>query len=430
MKDNPKTRIAAAALAALIALTLAACGTGSSSGGSSGSSGAAGDAVTISYAYWDDNMTPAYEAAKKKFEEENSGITVELRQVAFDNYFTKLNTQIESKSAPDVFWLQNIHLPLYAANGALADLSDSLDGSGVDLTGIDDSAFDAFRYDDKLYALPWQVITFGLYYNKDLFDQANVDYPTADWTWEDFRTAAEELTPGDESTFGAVAPLWNYGAYYQTMYSFGADIISSDGKDTDVDSEAGVKAIDFWASMSRDGLSPSLAQITDSSTDQWFQSGKAAMFVTGSWNASVYAESLGDALGIAPIPTEEGQPSGAATTADGVFAGGSHIAEATKWAAFLSGTEGQTILNSTSGAAAGIPVDPAAQSTWLETVPKDASVFVDEIANTRPLPATKNTAAWEADESTLLAPAWNGSASAGDVAAALAQSIRGFLAKE
>lgn len=409
------------ALAAVLAGTLAVA-----TGCAAAAPADEGGDVTISYAYWDSNMTAPYEAAVKQFQQENPHIKVQLRQVAFDNYFTKLNTQISSNSAPDVFWLQNIQFPLYAKNGALADLTPYVSASD-ELAGIPQNALDGYVVDGKTLALPWQSITFGIYYNKALFRAAGVEYPTEDSTWEDIATAAKKLTDPSKGVYGILAPVWNYGAFYQTMYAEGAKVITDGGTDTDFDSAAAIRGLEYWAQLSQDGTSPSVSQLAENNGDynKWFTSGRAAMFSTGSWIASEYSKALGDDLGIIGSPAGKVDTSGYATTADAVSASSAHVAESYKWAEFLSGAEGQKILNSMAGGAAGAPVNAEANDTWLQTVGvPDAKVFVDELAKATPLPATDDTAAWESKEMVTLAPAWQGETSVEEAAKQMAAIIR------
>jgi len=412
----------AAALAATVGVItgVTACAESDSSG-----------SVTISYGYWDTSMTDAFAQAAEAFEDDNPGITIELQQVPFDSYFTKLNTQLQGNSAPDVFWLQNIQFPLYSENDQLADLTDYVADDAASFEGIPASTMDTYVYDGKRYAVPWQVISFGLYYNKKMFADAGVAAPTNDWTWDDVAAAAAGLTDPATGTYGIVAPLWNYGNFYQTMYAFGAKIITDNGTDTDFDSPAAIKGLDFWADIVRKGYSPTLAQIADTNQDQWFQSGQVAMESTGSWNAAIFAGSLGEDLGIVEMPAGTVDTSGAATTANAVAKNSSHVAEAYKWVSYLASPEGQTLLNTAAGASAGAPANASANEAWLKSAgTPDARVFLDEIARTTPLPATRNTAAWENELTETLAPAWNGEASTEAVAKAMAEKIREALRKE
>lgn len=417
-----KTALVSMAVLTTSALALTGC---------SSSDAPADGPVTITYAYWDPNMGDTFQQAADAFTEANPDITVEIRQVPFESYFTKLNTQLESNSAPDVFWLQNIQFPLYAANGALADLTEMQSDSETDLSGVPETAQSAFEWDGKTYAMPWQAITFGLYYNKTIFANAGVAEPTNDWTWDDVASAAAQLTDAEAGVYGIVAPMWNYGNYYQTMYANGADIITDDGTDTDFDSPEAIEGLKFWTDIVAEGYSPTLAQLTDTTQDQWFLSGNVAMESTGSWNASVFTDAMSDNVGIVGSPSGESDVSGAALTANAVAAGSEHPAEAYAWAEFLTSAEGQTIINKAAGGAAGAPVNEEANDAWLEAVGTDsAQVFLDQLPDTKPLPSTKNTAAWENELTPVLSPAWTGEATAEEVAKAMAKVIREKLAAE
>lgn len=418
--------------AGLIALGLVSAAVVGLSGCSSTPSTDDNGPVTISYAYWDPNMTAPYQAAVKAFNEENPDITVELRQVPFDSYFTKLNTQVSSQNAPDVFWLQNIQFPLYASNGALADLSEYAKDSDA-LASIPKSVLDPYVVDGKTLALPWQSITFGLYYNKALFDAAGQAYPTNDWTWDDVATAAKAITDSSAGRFGIVAPAAGYFTYDQTIYGAGAKIITDDGTNTDIDSPAGVEGIKYWADLVTGGYSPSVEQMAENKGDfqGWFTSGKAAMISTGSWNASAFAGLLGDKLGIVEEPSGKVDTSGYATTADAISATSQHIPAAYKWAEYLSSPEGQTLLNSQKGAAAGAPVNPEANDAWLTTVGvPEAQVFVDQVERATLLPSSKDTLAWDSKLPAVMTEAWQGKITAQEAADQSAKIIRDALAAE
>ncbi|MBZ0309811.1 MAG: extracellular solute-binding protein, partial [Anaerolineae bacterium] len=63
---------------------------------------------------------------------------------------------------------------------------------------------DPYRWGENgnLYAGPVNWDTIAIFYNKDMFDAAGLEYPTAEWTWDDFAAAAEALTNADEDVYG------------------------------------------------------------------------------------------------------------------------------------------------------------------------------------------------------------------------------------
>lgn len=420
------TQRAARLTAVFAAAALAASGLAGCTGGGTGSGGP----VKITYGLWAEEFRAPFEDAVAAFEKENPDIDVTLKLTPFNDYFTKLQTEISSKTAPDVFWLQNIHVDLYAKNGALADLSQYRDASDVDLSGIPDSIMKPYEIDGKLSAMPWQALPFGLYYNKALFAAAGVPEPTNDWTWDDVASAAAKLTDSDKGIYGIAAPVWNYGTFYQSMYGFGADVISDDRSDTDFDSPEAQKGVQVWTNLVQKGYSPSVAQTTDTPADSWFSSGKAAMITSGPWVAKSYSEALGaENLGLVAMPTGDVDRSGYATTTSAVSATSAHVAEAYKFAEFLSSDEGQTILSS-SGVAGG-PVNANANQAWIDSIPGiGIENILAELPNARLLPSSDATAVWEDQEANVLTPAYNGDATVADVTKQMAKIIRDALADE
>ena len=73
------------------------------------------------------------------------------------------------------------------------------------------------KFDDKVYGLPAYVDKALTIYNKDLFDKANIPYPTAeDWTWEKFIEIGKKLTDETNGIYVAYNPDW---VHYNYMYA-------------------------------------------------------------------------------------------------------------------------------------------------------------------------------------------------------------------
>ena len=62
-----------------------------------------------------------------------------------------------------------------------------------------------------------------------MFDEAGLEYPTADWTWDDVTEAAKKLTKDDGSQYGlCLRNDNNQAGYYNLIYDNGGYIISDD----------------------------------------------------------------------------------------------------------------------------------------------------------------------------------------------------------
>ena len=141
----------------------------------------------------------------------------------------------------------------------------------------------------KVLGVPALVDNLALVYNKTLFDQAGVPYPTAQWTWNDFRAAAKKLTNPSTKQFGwayvndgSEDTVWRYLAL---LWQAGGDMLTPDNSKAAFDSPAGLKAMTLLYDMANQDHSIYL----DSGNGNYlnlFNAGKIAMLYTGPWDIS------------------------------------------------------------------------------------------------------------------------------------------------
>lgn len=83
---------------------------------------------------------------------------------------------------------------------------------------------DGFRW-----AMPKHVWLGILFYNKDMFDEAGVSYPTSDWTHDDYSAALEQLTKRDSSgnvtQWGGYIPAWSYDRIIPKVLAWGGHAV-------------------------------------------------------------------------------------------------------------------------------------------------------------------------------------------------------------
>ncbi|MCA5011083.1 extracellular solute-binding protein, partial [Clostridioides difficile] len=74
----------------------------------------------------------------------------------------------------------------------------------------------------KQYAVPKDIDTIALWYNKTMFDEAGIPYPDKDWTWDDYAEAAKKLTKADGSQYGfALRPTNDQAGWNNIVYDMG-----------------------------------------------------------------------------------------------------------------------------------------------------------------------------------------------------------------
>ena len=156
----------------------AACGGGSSDSGSGDASGA----ITINI--WDANQQEGIQEICNDWTAQgNPEVKVEV--IDWDNYWTLLEAGASGGELPDVFWMHSDYAQIYMENDVLLDLTEYIEKDGIDLGQYYPDITAIYQSDGKTYALPKDHDTIALLYNKALFDEAGVDYPTYDWTYED-----------------------------------------------------------------------------------------------------------------------------------------------------------------------------------------------------------------------------------------------------
>lgn len=242
--------------------------------------------VTITYANFNASGTQeeTLEQMYEAFHEEYPNITVKIETIGYDDYFTQMQTRVAGGTAPDCFELNIENFAAYANKGVLADLT------GMDVSGYDATALQAFQVDGKQYGVPGNFSNVVLIYNKDLFDQAGLEYPTNDWTWDDALAAAKAIRALDENTFGIYQPL-TFNEFFKVAAQYGGGMLNEDKTAFTINSEANVKAAEMMISkVTESNVQPSDEQMGGMGDWDWFQSGRLGMIPTGIWAFSTFAE--------------------------------------------------------------------------------------------------------------------------------------------
>lgn len=382
-----------------------------------------GEEVVLTYACWDKSQLPVYEELFRKFEEENPGIKVESQLTPWKEYWTKLETSITGSNAPDIFWLNIPRSTDYIINDVILPLDDL----SVEFDKFPKAHIKAYTHDGVLYGMPKDFDTMGLWYNREMFDKAGIDYPTDDWTWEDLESTAEKLTDAENDVYGIVAPLTWQGGYYETIYQAGGWTFSEDGKKSGFDDPNTIKGVQFWADLTLNGISPPVEVIANSSAQALFESEKAAMFIEGSYLAPVlFQESdIKDKIDVARPPKGETWACTSNALAHVISSDTKHPAEAKKLIEYLS-TKEANVHVAESGVV--IPSYEGSQDAWVKAFPdKNAQIFIDMVEYAVPLPNALNSSAAIEIEGDILARAWNGEITVEEACKEIAQKANEIL---
>lgn len=308
-------------------IVLSACGggggnKGNSQGGANQSespaanNGASEDQVTIKFLNISQYVdTPEYKAFVERFESEYPHIKVETISVPHEQYINKRNIMLASGEKVDLIWGNGIYQNDALNKGFLMPIEEHAQAVGVNMSEDFGSSF--LPVDDgHYYFFPIQQNNWMLYYNKQVFDDANVPYPDpyVPMTWDEVADVAEKLTQtvDGKKVYGYFYNHW--GMYY---YGYGSQM--NNGKFYTDDLKANIDAPEFKQSMewlydvmvTREAAMPIAEYISNNTDFLSYWNGGYGMAVGAQWYTQLAATKKDEfprdwKFGIAPMPVPEG----------------------------------------------------------------------------------------------------------------------------
>ncbi len=366
-----KKVLAAVMTASMLAASLAGCGGTSDSSAASGTDTSTEDAAqtadassaeassddvtTLNWALWDISSTVYYQPLIDAFEAEHPDIKINMVDLGSTDYSTVLGTQLSGDGCNfDVVTIKDV--PGYVtlvSKGVLEPLDDLISQDGVDLSKYN-GITDQVTVDGKLYELPFRSDVWVLYYNKDVFDNAGVDYPTNDMTWDEYDELARAIT---DTTAGSEV----YGAHYHTWRSTIQLMGILDGKHTAVDGEYEWTKpyYEMVLAEQKDGVCQDYATLKTQGLhySDAFAQGNVGMLNMGTWFISTLIQKIQSGeytdcanWGMVKYPHAEGVEAGstlATITALSIPTSAPHKDEAWEFVKFVTGEEGAQVLADT-----------------------------------------------------------------------------------
>lgn len=223
------------------------------------------------------------------------------------DYYTQIKTQLAGNTAADLLWIDQDNMAL-AAEGVFMPLTDCLkDAPAASAGDVKDYYPDIIGtaiQDGTVYGLPWIAQPVVTFYNKKLFDDAKLAYPTADWTWDDFLATAKSLTKdndgdGKADQWGFIANGWPPPHIF--MWQAGGEVISPDLKTSPIDSAEVLEGVNFYLQLAYNPeVSPSREVIAEQGFGELFKAGKIGMFMGGAADDLDRVEGL--PVGVVSVP--------------------------------------------------------------------------------------------------------------------------------
>ena len=268
--------------------------------------------VTISFMAWGaPEELAVWQQIVDDFQAANPNIKVNVEVSDWDSYWTKLKTLLAANTPPDVFAMDAPLYLDYQSRGVLLNIQPYIDKTSGFLDGFYPVTLEAYKLPDGYYGMPRDFQTVVLYYNKDMFDAAGVAYPTADWTYDDLRTSAKNLTidkngDGTIDQWGFASDLWDMELFWsEAIWSWGGEVINPDHTQTLVGEPIAREAWQFMYDLMFTDKSMPDTNTSGQYGGDLFQAGIAAMTTIGHWAVPGYAttEFKWD---VAPMPISPG----------------------------------------------------------------------------------------------------------------------------
>ncbi|MDP9209272.1 MAG: extracellular solute-binding protein, partial [Actinomycetota bacterium] len=194
----------------LIVLCLAAACTGGDSDSGDGQAGTGAGALLVAIPSEDPDDIALRQRQAKAFMAKHPEIKVKLLTIPGQGYDQKVVTMIAGGKPPDVFVSGDVQIPTIVRKRYALDLASFIERDRYDLSDFYPEVVKGLTFDGRVVGVADNWDTQVLYFNKTLFDRANVGYPDADWTWDDLVAAARKLTSGGggEKRFGVTLDPW------------------------------------------------------------------------------------------------------------------------------------------------------------------------------------------------------------------------------
>ncbi len=357
------------------------------------------------------------------FQKLHPDIQVELERVPYDQYSTKLLTEVAGGLAPDVIFTEVGNFADFYLRGALEPLNPYIQADHIDLSAYYPQVVDRFTVDGQTYVIPRDTAPICVvYYSKAAFDEAGLPYPTDDWTYEDFVAVGKKLVKkdakGNVTRWGFVD---DWPMVEPWVYDFGGSYVDNVKHPTkwtfatDPNTLQGVQFRDDLINKYKFMMPPSsLSAMGGMGTGDMFTNGTVAMFLSGIWKTPTFRLAKDFKWDVVMLPKGPGSIRGFGTGGSGygILKTSTHKKEAWELVKYISGDEGEKMLAQTGLAQPALMKE--AETTFLDNQdPRNKKMLLDAVKYVKYPPLCKN---WSEVNLSLIGPelekVWNGSESA------------------
>ena len=359
-----------------------------------------GEKITLKMAWWgSQERHDKTIAAIELYEKYNPGVDIEYEYYTFDDYFAKLKSLVASDEVWDIFQLGG-NFPQYIDK--IYPLDEFIESGVVDVSGFYDGNLKITQTPEGVQlGLTNGINTYGIAYEPELFEEAGAKLPDDNWTWDDYKEAADLITENigiyGSSTFLTsefIAGCSTYIAQQGDLgqYSFYNLDLTGVGFD---DPQMLAPYIQMRADMIRKGSYPDTkasAAVTNIEND-FLVTGEAAMtWVAVNQFPTIYdiCKEQGRTLALATVPkvTPDGN-SGARIQSSQMLCVSQDSDYKDAAAAFIGWFETNIDCNRILQAERGIPANEAVRSALAVDATEGQQLMYEYVAKISKLPTPK-----------------------------------------
>jgi len=269
-------------------------GGGGGGGGDGGDGGmtttqSGGDVTTLQF--WElfsGGDGDAFESIINKFNAEHDDIQVEPQHTEWNQYYGKLFSALTGGNPPDLCIIHTTRLLKYAE--ALVDLSDYLQSDTSD--AYVDKIWQQTKINGRRVSLPLDTHPCGLYYNKDIFEEAGLDSESPPTNWEEFKSAADTIT-SETDKLAFVPQPYQGPSMLRTWFAFlrgqGGQLLNQDRSGAAFNNDMGLELMKTWKKMTGNWGWDEASTSANRGTKA-FRNGNAAMIYQGTWYVTVTSQ--------------------------------------------------------------------------------------------------------------------------------------------
>ena len=218
----------------------------------------------------------------KEYSREHSGIDFNVSIVQYSALTAKINTLVTAGEPPDILEVTTAYIQTYAEQAL--DLAQYT--NGADLLKRYLPSYQAFiRAGDKVIGIPIEATVNGLFYNKDLFQEAGVSAPSDPdhvWTWAEFKETLGKVMKLPSCRIG-VAFDCSVQRWSNLLYQANGRWISEDGKSILPNRAAAEQALAYFRNLVEAKLVPTSSWPGKTDGGPLFETGVTALMWAGNW---------------------------------------------------------------------------------------------------------------------------------------------------